>query len=355
MQALNQQSTGRTGQQFQGATGRTTGGAQTSSSSSSDLSEETYFEADTETNSLLVLTSTKNYDKIKPILDELDKPVGQVLIKCLFAEITYSDNVDFGTEFSMLNLRSDGSSTQTSTIFGEPLQGLFVNNISGDLDITLHGLQEAGKLHILSRPYILTSNNQSATITVGSQVPFATGETTSNVGTQTTTEYRDIGIILEVTPSINPDGLVNMTVRPEISSQSGESVQISEKLDLPVFTTRSSQTKVAVRDGQTIVIGGLIQDELRDTIKKVPLLGDVPLLGNLFKRTQKDKAKTELLIFLTPHVAANAGELVPISDAERARNNLRRDKTIADIFRRHMIGMGGKGNVDADINEPNEP
>jgi general secretion pathway protein D len=144
-------------------------------------------------------------------------------------------------------------------------------------------------------------------------------------------------------------------VRPEISSQSGESVQISEKLDLPVFTTRSSQTKVAVRDGQTIVIGGLIQDELRDTIKKVPLLGDVPLLGNLFKRTQKDKAKTELLIFLTPHVAANAGELVPISDAERARNNLRRDKTIADIFRRHMIGMGGKGNVDADINEPNEP
>ena len=342
IQALNQATTG-TGQQFQGAGRQQTAAPQatgaTTSSSANDLSEETYFEAETETNSLLVLTSTKNYDRIKPIIDDLDKPVGQVLIKCLFAEITYSNNLDFGTEFSMLNLRSDGGSTQTSTIFGEPLQGLFVNNLSGDLDVTLHALQEAGKLNILSRPYILASNNQLATITVGSQVPFATGETTSNVGTQTTTEYRDIGIILEVTPSINPDGLVNMTVRPEISSQSGDSVQISEKLALPVFTTRSSETKVAVRDGQTIVIGGLIQDEIRDTIKKIPLLGDIPIAGHLFKRTEKSKAKTELLIFLTPHVAPDAQALTPISDLVRSRSNLQNDKRSADLFREHIDAM----------------
>ncbi|HPC93917.1 MAG TPA: secretin N-terminal domain-containing protein [Sedimentisphaerales bacterium] len=353
IQALNQASTSGTGQQFQGG-GRQTAAPQaasasSTSSNSNDLSEDTYFEAETETNSLLILTSTKNYEKIKPIIEELDKPVGQVLIKCLFAEITYSNNVDFGTEFSMLNLRSDGGSTQTSTVFGEPLQGLFVNNISGDLDVTLHALQESGKLNILSRPYILTSNNQAATITVGSQVPFATGETTSNVGTQTTTEYRDIGIILEVTPSINPDGLVNMTVRPEISSQSGDTVQISEKLDLPVFTTRSSETKVAVRDGQTIVIGGLIQDEIRDTIKKVPLLGDVPVLGHLFKRTEKEKAKTELLIFLTPHVAPDALALTPISDAVRARSNLKNDQRTAELFRQHMEAM------EETPSDPNRP
>lgn len=352
IQALNQASASGTGQQLQGG-GRQTAAPQaassTSSSDSGDLSEDTYFEAETETNTLLILTSRKNYEKIRPIIEELDKPVGQVLIKCLFAEITYSNNVDFGTEFSMLNLRSDGGSTQTSTIFGEPLQGLFVNNISGDLDVTLHALQESGKLNILSRPYILTSNNQAATITVGSQVPFATGETTSNVGTQTTTEYRDIGIILEVTPSINPDGLVNMTVRPEISSQSGDTVQISEKLDLPVFTTRSSETKVAVRDGQTIVIGGLIQDEIRDTIKKVPLLGDVPVLGHLFKRTQKEKAKTELLIFLTPHVAPDALALTPISNAVRARSNLKNDQRTAELFREHMEAM------EETPSDPNRP
>lgn len=354
IQALNQASSG-TGQQFQGAgrqqaTGQTTGAAGTSSSNANDLSEETYFEAETETNSLLILTSTKNYEKIRPIIEELDKPVGQVLIKCLFAEITYSDSTDLGTEFSMLNLRGDGGSTEITTLFGAPGQGLFVNNIATELDVTLHALQETGKLNILSRPYILTSNNQSATITVGSQVPFATGETTSNVGTQTTTEYRDIGIILVVTPSINPEGLVNMTVRPEISSTTGETIQISEKLNLPVFATRSSETKVAVRDGQTIVIGGLIQDEIRDTIRKVPLLGDIPIAGNLFKRSIKSKAKTELLIFLTPHVAPDALALTPISDAVRARSNLKNDKRTAELFRQHMEAM-----EESTGGDPNRP
>jgi general secretion pathway protein D len=297
------------------------------------------------------MTSSKNYEKIKPILDELDKPIGQVLIKVLFAEITHNSDVDLGTEFSMLNLRSGGDQTSTQTIFGEPDTGLFINNISGDLDVTLHALQDTGKLNILSRPYILTSNNQTATITVGQEVPYATGESLTTGQSQTTTEYRDIGIILEVTPSINPDGLVNMTVKPEISSQTGEQVQISENLALPVFSTRTSETKVAIRNGQTIVIGGLIQDQTTETISKVPLLGDIPILGHLFKRTQVGKDKTELLIFLTPLVAPDALALTPISDAERARSNLLDDKTVADIFKKHMDAMEDK----VDITEPNAP
>jgi general secretion pathway protein D len=352
MQALNQQGTGRTGgQQNRGAAaggGGATGGA-TDSSSANDLSEETYFEADEETNSLLVLTSTKNYQRIKPILDELDKPVGQVLIKVLFAEITHSNNVDLGTEFSAWNLRGAGDSNnvQALTAFGSPAGGLTATVFDKTLDVTVRALQQTGKLNILSRPYILTSNNQEATITVGNQVPFATGTTTVAGQTQVTTEYRDIGIILAVTPQINPEGLVIMTVRPEISSTTGDSVQVSSELSLPVFATRTSETKVAVHNGQTIVIGGLIQDEIRDTIKKVPVLGSVPVVGNLFKRTQKEKAKTELLIFLTPHVAADALALTPISNAERSRSNLGNDKTIADIYQQHLRGMGGEGNVDA--------
>jgi len=360
MQALNQQTTGRTGQQFQGGQRGTTAQPSPSAESSGggdDLSEETYFEADAETNSLLVMTSSKNYEKIRPILDELDKPIGQVLIKVLFAEVTHSNSVDLGTEFSVWNLRGRASDSnnintniETFTTFGQPMGGIRATVLDRTLDVTLHALQETGKLNILSRPYILTSNNQPATITVGSQVPFATGETTSTVGTQTTTEYRDIGIILEVTPSINPDGLVNMTVRPEISTTTSESVQISENLSLPIFTTRSSDTKVAVRDGQTIVIGGLIQDEIRDTIRKVPLLGDIPVAGNLFKRTIKEKGKTELLIFLTPHVAADALALTPISEAERARSNLNTDRTAAEIFKKHMDAM--ENSTNADVNEP---
>ncbi|MBN2130199.1 MAG: type II and III secretion system protein, partial [Sedimentisphaerales bacterium] len=208
-----------------------------------------------------------------------------------------------------------------------------------------------GKLNILSRPYILTSNNQTATITVGQEVPYATGESLTTGQSQTTTEYRDIGIILEVTPSINPEGLVNMIVKPEISSQTGEQVQISENLALPVFSTRTSETKVAIRNGQTIVIGGLIQDQTTETERKIPLLGDVPILGHLFKRTIIGKDKTELLIFLTPHVAQDALALTPISEAERARSTLLDDETVAEIFKKHMEAMES----NAKPTEPNSP
>ncbi|MHC4227202.1 MAG: secretin N-terminal domain-containing protein, partial [Planctomycetota bacterium] len=365
MAALNDQSTGTTGQQFQGnqraAQPAPAGQTADSSDSGDDLSEDTYFEADIDTNTLLVLTSSKNYDKIKPILDELDKPIGQVLIKVLFAEVTHSDTVDLGTEFSMLNIAKGGDSVQTSQVFGTPSPltyqggasfptGLGVRMIEGDLDMTIHALQETGRLNVLSRPYILTSNNQLATITVGEEVPIPTGTTEVAGQSQTTIDYRDdIGIVLNVTPSINPDGLVNMTVNPQITTRSAESVAITETLSAEAFSTRSAETKVAVRNGQTIVIGGLIEDQLTDTVKKVPLLGDIPIVGHLFKRTIKEKTKTELLIFLTPHVAQEASGLTAISEAERARSILNTDKTAAEVFKRHIEAMKP---ADADVNEP---
>jgi type II secretory pathway component GspD/PulD (secretin) len=107
--------------------------------------------------------------------------------------------------------------------------------------------------------------------------------------------------------------------------------------------------KVAIRDGQTIVIGGLMQDEVRDTVSKIPLLGDIPLLGHLFKRTIKEKDKTELLIFLTPHVAPDALALTPISERERGRSNLLNDESISDIFKKHMDAME---NTESKVNEP---
>lgn len=345
LQALNQQGTGTTGQQFQGGQR----GAQTSAASTSqatgganDLDEETYFQADTDTNSLLTLTSTKNYERVKPIIDKLDEPVGQVLIKVLFAELSHNNSVDLGVNFSMLNLRSDGDFTETATSFGVPLSGLTVHTIEGELDATLTALQETGRLNVLSRPYILTRNNQTATITVGEEVPFPTGSSQGTATTITNFEYRDdIGIVLNVTPSINKEGLVNMIVSPQITTRTGETVQISEDLFPEVFATRSADTRVAVRDGQTIVIGGLIEDKLTDTIRKIPLLGDIPIAGHLFKRTIKEKSKTELLIFLTPHVAQEAADLTPMYETEKARSSLGSDETTGEIFRKHVEAMQG--------------
>ena len=351
------------------------GASSSSSSSSSDLSEETYFEADPNTNALLIMTSSKNYDKVKPIIAELDKPVGQVLIKVLFAELTHSNDTDWGSEFSMLNLRSGGDATQSIGAFGRPLDlttpgsavsatnpntlglgatgstGLSVRTIQGALDLTLHALQETGKLNVLSRPYVLTRNNRMATITVADEVPIPEAATNSgSVGTTTTFSYRtDIGIVLEVTPSINEDGLVNMIVSPKITTQTGQTVQIAQGLNPVVFSTRSATTRVAVMDGQTIVIGGLIQDQTSDTIKKVPLLGDIPIAGNLFKRTIKSKSKIELLIFLTPYVAKEPRDLTRISEAEEQRSSLSKDKEAAEVYKRHMNAMK---NEDVEPNQP---
>jgi type II secretory pathway component GspD/PulD (secretin) len=363
MQALNAQNTGTTGQQFQGnqRAPQVTQSSQASDTSSNDLSEETYFEADPDTNTLLVLTSSKNYKKIEPILKDLDKPIGQVLIKVLFAELSHSNSVDLGTEFSMLNL-NNGGSVQSTQAFGTPAPlsyqgvasttGLAVRTLEGDIDFTIRALQETGKLNVLSRPYILASNNQLATITVGEEVPIPTGTTEVAGQSQTTIDYRDdIGIVLNVTPSINPDGLVNMTVNPRITTRSADSVAITENLNAEAFSTRSAETKIAVRDGQTIVIGGLIEDQLTETVKKVPLLGDIPILDWIFKRTTTAKTKTELLIFLTPHVAKDASGLTPISEAERARSHLNsdEDKAAAEIFMKHINAME---NNFVDVNEP---
>ena len=252
----------------------------------------------------------------------------------------------------MVNIAHTGNSITTSADFNIAAQtsGLVVAGIQGDLDVTLRALEIQGKLNILSRPYILTSNNQTATITVGEEVPFIRNTTYTETGqTRNTVEYEDIGIILEVTPSINPEGLVIMDVKPEISTTTATTVPISETVDAPVFAKRSAESRVAIRDGQTIVIGGLVQDKETETIKKIPLLGDIPLLGLLFQRREMEKQKTELLIFLTPHVAMKDMELNKITDREKAKSNLFQDSSESPLLDEHIKAM-----LQEDLSEPSE-
>ena len=312
------------------------------SAAAGDLVGQVYFEADEDTNSILAIAASKHFDKIKNILVQLDKPVPQVLIKVLLAEVTHDGSLDLGVEFSLLNLRSSSGSTSSTTDFGLGTlsTGLVINTLEGDLDVTLRALETQGKLNILSRPYILTSNNQTATITVGEEVPFIRNTRITETGqTINTIEYEDIGIILEVTPSINPDGLVTMDVRPEISTTTANTVPISEGVDAAVFAKRSAESRVAVRDGQTIVIGGLVQDREVEKVDKIPLLGDIPLLGLLFQRKQTEIQKTELLIFMTPHVAMKDEELKDITDKMNAKSDLFQNSSDLPAFENHLDAM----------------
>jgi len=285
------------------------GGQQLSPASARFLSEmagQVFVVADRDTNSLLVTTATKYQDRVKAIINELDRPVPQVLIKVLVAEVTHDDSADFGVDFSVVNRRANGQGTTVGGIFGNASQttGLVVSLLEDKLNVTLHALATAGKLDVLSRPYILASDNQLASITVGNEVPFITNTRITDNGQQINTiQYQDVGIILNVTPHVNPDGLVIMDVIPEISQLTGTVVPISDGVSAPVIAKRSAESRVGVRTGQTIVIGGLMEDRKTSTVLKIPLLGDIPILGNIFARTQVTKSKTELLIFLTPHVA----------------------------------------------------
>ena len=306
------------------------------------LSGQVHIVADEDTNSLLILTAPENFDRMREILAELDRPVPQVLIKVLIAEVTHGTTVDLGVEFSALNIGPDHRDVELFTDFSVAgaTGGLIYKLVRGDVTAALRALEEVGKLDVLSRPYILASNNQPAIITVGQEVPFIRATRVTETGqTINTITYEDVGIILEVTPHINSDGLVIMDIKPEVSTITGTTVPISETVDAAVFAKRSAESRVAIRDGQTIVIGGLIEDRKTATIRKVPLLGSIPLLGMLFRRTIDEKAKTELLIFLTPHVAQEAGQLQAMSEDELAGSTVIPEAVEPGAFGKHMKGM----------------
>ena len=284
-------------------------------------------EIDEGTRTLFVTTDPVTNQQIRQVIDALERPVPQALIKVLFLEVTHTNDLDLGVDFAHSRTTADGDRSVVSSLFGVAAEnrGGIVTILQNDLEATLRALSEVGTMNVLSRPSILASNNQEATITIGQEVPFIRNSRITDDGqTINTIEYEDIGIILTVTPHIGADGLIALDVAPEISTITGDTVAISDTVNAPVFAKRSAETHVLVPSGRTAVIGGLMEDQETTKVRKVPLLGDIPWLGGLFRRTVTSTSKTELLIFLTPTLvdstqgvaamvgeAAGEAELVP--------------------------------------------
>jgi general secretion pathway protein D len=336
---------------------------QTGTGSTSDLLGQVFVVADTATNSLVVTTASKNFKQVRKVIDDLDRAVPQVLIKVLVCEVTHTNTVDLGVEFSGLNLQGanavqgltvGGQVANTSVIEGKGESagsgfGVGTNTSGGfmfKLDekyvtAAVHALANVSKLNVLSRPYILTSDNQEATIMVGENDPFITSsQITADGQVINNIQYQAIGIILDVTPHINGQGLVTLDVYPEISSNTGRTVPLNQFASSPIFAQRYAQSRVAIRDGQTIVIGGLMQDQINKSIDKIPFLGDIPLLGLLFQHSNEEKVKTELLIFLTPHVALQPEELKAMTDSEKSGTKIVQDAVEPGAYQNHLKGMG---------------
>lgn len=283
--------------------------------------------ADLESRRLIVVTDDETAEAISQVISNLDRPKPQVLIKVTFLEATYRDGLDFGIQGSR-NRNIGRNTTMTvdqafRALTGGPTSGAFNFGLLGsDWEVTLRAIAENGKLEVLSRPTILARNNQQATIVIGQQVPLITATRYDNFGNQINSiTYENVGIILRVTPFITSDDMVEMIISPEISALSEQSVAIASGTNAaaaaPVINIRSADTVVVVPDGHTVVIGGLMQKSKMATQSKVPVLGDIPLLGNAFKRRVENDAKTELLIFLTPYIVKYPQDLVQVSDRER--------------------------------------
>ena len=161
----------------------------------------------------------------------------------------------------------------------------------------------------------MTKNNREAVINVGQEVPFLTStQETATGGILTSFDFRDVGVILTVTPRINRSGTVSLDVNQQINTLIEFTL-----FDAPIISTREASTSVTVKDGQTMVIGGMIKDDKTETVHKIPILGDIPLLGKLFRRKDARIEKTELMVFITPHVVYTDEDANRVTEEQKSK------------------------------------
>ncbi|MFZ3137880.1 MAG: type II secretion system secretin GspD [Thermodesulfovibrionales bacterium] len=306
---------------------------------------------DKATNSLVVVASPADYQNLLQIIRQLDKKRKQVYVEAMIIEASIDRLQELGTKWRM-TAKKDGDpvaiggfGTIDNTTMQNILQGLTGLTVGGlgnflDIPITTTGsdgtvttatmtipgfaallsLNEfKGAVNVLSTPQILTSDNKEAEIIVGENVPFISKKESEQSRPQSvfsTIERKDVGITLRLTPQIAEGDYVKLDIYQEISALKKESTLVVLTVG-PTTTKRSTKTSVVVKDNQTVVIGGLIEERVEENIEKVPLLGDIPLLGWLFKNTSYKKNKINLIVFLTPHIVREASHLERLTENKK--------------------------------------
>jgi general secretion pathway protein D len=283
-----------------------------------------------ETNSIVVATHPVNFSAIERLINELDVFPPQAMIEVVIMDVTLDDDFIMGVEFSHptnSKLTTDGIKVDLGGMKGDK-ETIFHSLLGLGTDASTKGFtyrifnqketlnllgfildsQENSK--VLSTPRILAANNQESIITVGQEIPIIESSVTDLVNNVTTVNYKyeDVGLQLKVTPRISQDNFVNLKVHAELKDLSPQTLY-----DASIINKREADATVIVPDGYTVVLGGLMRDNDSVIENKVPFLGDIPLLGHLFKKTETALLKTELLIFLTPHVVKSSEDLQEIT------------------------------------------
>ena len=277
------------------------------------LEREVTIRGDAKSNSVLVSASPRYMERVKEMIDALDVDPPQVLIQVLLAEVSLEGGVDWGVGFQGGPIGGASGSSGFTLPTGLTIAALGVPTLAlggSDFSLVLSALESQERLHILSNPSVMAANNEEATINVGEIIYVAQGAQTFDTGlVSVPLEEKDVGVSLVVTPSINPDGYVRLKVQPTLSKLLAGRDEPAVGVTSPRILQRTADTTITVHDGQTIVIGGLINENFERYEEKVPLLGDIPLLGWLFRSEKQVLLRNELVIVITPHVVRSPADL----------------------------------------------
>lgn len=286
------------------------------------------------TNSLIVHAEPEDFPEIEKIIKDLDVLTNQVLIEALIAEVTYDKTKEMGIEWATSDkFKKDkytgaagvnlGTLEQYATT-GVPPQGLSIALYKGDLTfplsvgalINLYG--KDSHFNILSTPQIMTADNQEATINVSENIPYlketrfvqsSTGGTGDIIKSY---DYKDVGIVLKITPQISQDKYVKLKISQEVTKLLEGGLP-----EAPTTAKRSADTTLIVPNNKTVVLGGLMRNDTENTVIKVPFFGDIPLFGRLFRKESKKSIKTNLLIFITPHIISTFEQAEKIKEEKK--------------------------------------
>lgn len=283
------------------------------------------------TNSIVVMAPNDQHPIVDDSIKQLDRLPSQVMVEATILEVLLNDDLRHGVEWLLrpgLNQAADNltgrlESPSAQTLVGGGIASLvpgqYLLQISRDkIDSFIRGLEERTNVKVVANPKVYAQDNQKARWQSGSKIPFLTSTPGPAGATATQNiDQRDVGISLELTPHINEDRQVNMAVKQEVSSVSQQTF-----FGAPVVDTRVVESTILVKDGMSVVLGGMIREENREVNRQVPILGDIPLLGFLFKTNQTVTQRQEIIVILSPHVA------VTMEEAEKLKT--KQDKKFMD-------------------------
>jgi len=277
--------------------------------------------ADERNNALVILATAAEYRMIEATLKRLDITPLQVLIEVTIAEVTLNDDLRYGLQWFFQEGNNNLSfSTLATGAVSSAFPGFSYVFTPSNARLVLNALTQITDVRVISSPQLMVLDNQTARLQVGDQVPIATQSAVSvsdpSAPIVNSIEFKDTGVILTVTPRVNASGLVTMEVLQEVSDVISTT---TSDLNSPTIQQRSIESTVAVQSGDTVALGGLIQDREQESVSGVPLLSEIPLLGNLFKSTNKTKRRTELLVLITPRVVRDQSEARDVTEELRKR------------------------------------